>query len=235
MLCSEVRALTVHARALMFDLAALHDGRNNGHIALSRRVFHALGWRSHDVMEAALAELLNAGLIVQTVQSHGPKPRRFALAWLPILHAEGLTLPPTEPIPMPDREELKRALKIARGDSRAVPLTWSLATGAFVAGGTGSKKKLDISRRDRLLACGAGNKKFLVAGGTGSKDGFVAGVAGSKDQMLPVRRATKPALLPVGRASKEATVNRPYMGVVGGAQTTDPNLDSAESKKRERT
>ncbi|QJW84358.1 hypothetical protein HK414_12975 [Ramlibacter terrae] len=76
------RGLTVHARALMIDLARQYMGANNGTLLCSRNKMQELGWTSNDMLTKAKRELLDARLLFQTVQGQRPnKASWYALTW----------------------------------------------------------------------------------------------------------------------------------------------------------
>ncbi|QBY52532.1 helix-turn-helix domain-containing protein [Cupriavidus oxalaticus] len=76
----------------------LHDGHSNGHLCLSFTTLNTrYGWNSRDTLGRALAELVDAGLLVRTRQggrSNGPS--LFALPWLDIDSFKGLDLTPEQ-------------------------------------------------------------------------------------------------------------------------------------------
>lgn len=60
--------LSKHATKLFMDLLAQYRGDNNGDLVVTWSVVQARGWRSHDTLAAALAELIETGFVSQTRQ-----------------------------------------------------------------------------------------------------------------------------------------------------------------------
>ncbi|TDR04342.1 hypothetical protein [Paraburkholderia silvatlantica] len=202
-LCDEVIALSSNAHRLLHQIAALHHGFDNGHIALPRATARLLGWRSHDTFERALCELLNAGLLFQTRPATGRRSRLFALAWLPVPKVQGLMFVPAAPVPMPGMAAVMAALKSLKKPGGGE--TWSLKTGAFVACVPGHKKK--------HAACLPGHKPELAAC-----------VAGHENQLWPGVQATNGGLRPDGRATNSAHVYRCYGVDAQRTDTPEPDL-----------
>lgn len=70
------------AKALLIEVAMQRTGGNNGRLLLSMRHLASRGWHSADVVTRAKRELIDAGLIYQTVQGHRPnKASWFAVTW----------------------------------------------------------------------------------------------------------------------------------------------------------
>jgi len=77
------RGLSVHARALLIDIARQLRGDNNGSLLCSRAHMAPLGWKSNDMLTKARDELVAAGLLFQTVQGHRPnRASWYAITWL---------------------------------------------------------------------------------------------------------------------------------------------------------
>jgi len=76
------QALSHPARALLLEVARQHTGHNNGRMLLSENYLRPRGWKSADVIARAKRELLDRGLLFQTVQGQRPnKASWFALTW----------------------------------------------------------------------------------------------------------------------------------------------------------
>lgn len=74
--------LSMHARALLLEVARQYVRDNNGRLLLSRAYMMTRGWRSADMLSKAKQELLDGGFIHQTVQGHRPnKASWYALTW----------------------------------------------------------------------------------------------------------------------------------------------------------
>ena len=79
---SAYMGLSHPAKALLFEIARQFARDNNGRLLASRAYLKPRGWNSADTISRALRELLNAGLIHQTVQGHRPnKASWYAVTW----------------------------------------------------------------------------------------------------------------------------------------------------------
>lgn len=75
-------SLSMHARALLLEVARQYVRDNNGRLLLSRAYMETRGWKSSDMLSKAKRELLDAGFIHQTVQGHRPnKASWYAVTW----------------------------------------------------------------------------------------------------------------------------------------------------------
>jgi len=109
------------ARSLLLELARQLGPDNNGRLLASGAYLSRRGWKSNDVINRALRELVEAGFLYQTVQGHRPnKASWFAATWQRLTgdkagfdpgaaesfrrgaFQDGAPLPP----PKPSREEL---------------------------------------------------------------------------------------------------------------------------------
>lgn len=80
--CPAYARLSMHARALLLELARQFVRDNNGRLLLSRVYMASRGWKSADMLTKAKRELLDAGFIHQTVQGHRPnKASWYAVTW----------------------------------------------------------------------------------------------------------------------------------------------------------
>ncbi len=89
---------------LLMDLACQFNGRNNGDLQVAYSTLSKRGWRSRQTISRAVAELLNAELIVKTREGKFTNPggqcALYALAWVQIHDCEGkLEVPPTNKPP----------------------------------------------------------------------------------------------------------------------------------------
>jgi len=78
------------AKALLVELARQLGRDNNGRLLATTKVLEGRGWRSNDVITRALRELMDAGLIHQTVK--GQRPHRaswFAVTWYTLADLTG--------------------------------------------------------------------------------------------------------------------------------------------------
>ena len=76
------RALSVHAKALLIEVARQYSGHNNGALLCGKAYMQTRGWNSTDMLTKAKRELLEAELIFETVK--GARPNRaswYALTW----------------------------------------------------------------------------------------------------------------------------------------------------------
>lgn len=75
--------LTHPAKALLIDIAGQYMGNNNGRLLAGLGYLRKRGWTSSDVLYRALRQLIDVGLIYQTVQ--GQRPNRaswYAITWM---------------------------------------------------------------------------------------------------------------------------------------------------------
>ncbi|MGH8758709.1 MAG: hypothetical protein ACREVW_04245 [Burkholderiales bacterium] len=75
--------LSMHARALLIEIARQLRGDNNGMLLCSRAFMASRGWKSSDMLMKAKRELLDAQLIFETVMGHRPnKASWYAVTWM---------------------------------------------------------------------------------------------------------------------------------------------------------
>lgn len=78
-------ALGFSARALLLDIARQFNGSNNGKLVICDKALKPRGWNSKDTIYRARAELLNAGLLMETRKGQKPnKASWYALTWHPL-------------------------------------------------------------------------------------------------------------------------------------------------------
>lgn len=78
-------ALSMHARALLLEVARQYVRDNNGRLLLTRERMAARGWKSNDMLTKARRELEAAGFLYQTVKGHRPnRASWFAVTWAPL-------------------------------------------------------------------------------------------------------------------------------------------------------
>lgn len=118
------QALSMHARALMLEIARQYVRDNNGRLLASRAYMAERGWKSADMLTKAKRELLEGGFIFETVKGHRPnKASWYAITWHPLdKHTEFdmgsvsafkrsaylQSAPLPTPKPKPSRDELYR-------------------------------------------------------------------------------------------------------------------------------
>ena len=74
--------LSVHAKALLLDVARQYVRDNNGRLLCSRAHMAARGWNSSDMLTKAKRELIAAGFLYETVMGARPaKASWYALTW----------------------------------------------------------------------------------------------------------------------------------------------------------
>ena len=74
--------LSVHAKALLVEVARQFHSDDNGRMLLSRAYLAPRGWKSSDMIMKAKRELLAAGLIFETAKGMRPnKASWFAVTW----------------------------------------------------------------------------------------------------------------------------------------------------------
>lgn len=80
--CPAYGRLSMHARALLLEVARQFVRDNNGRMLLSRAFMAPRGWKSADMLTKAKRELLDGGFIFQTVMGHRPnKASWYAVTW----------------------------------------------------------------------------------------------------------------------------------------------------------
>jgi hypothetical protein len=80
--CPAYARLSMHARALLMEVARQFVRDNNGRMLLSRAYMETRGWKSVDMLTKAKRELLEGGFIFQTVMGHRPnKASWYAVTW----------------------------------------------------------------------------------------------------------------------------------------------------------
>ena len=80
--CPAYGRLSMHARALLLEVARQFVRDNNGRLLLSRAYMATRGWKSMDMLNKCKVELIQSGFIFQTVQGHRPnKASWYALTW----------------------------------------------------------------------------------------------------------------------------------------------------------
>lgn len=85
------QGLSPHAKALLIDIARQYTGSNNGALRCGRAYMSPRGWTSVDMLTKAKRELLEAGLLHETVKGCRPnKASWFALTWLSLDKLDGL-------------------------------------------------------------------------------------------------------------------------------------------------
>lgn len=76
------QGLSVHAKALLIEIARQYTGHNNGALLCSRAYMQPRGWSSVDMLTKAKRELLDAELIFETVKGARPnKASWYAITW----------------------------------------------------------------------------------------------------------------------------------------------------------
>lgn len=80
--CTAYGRLSMHARALLLEVARQFVRDNNGRLLLSRAHMQTRGWKSADMLSKAKRELLEAGFIYETVKGQRPnKASWYAVTW----------------------------------------------------------------------------------------------------------------------------------------------------------
>lgn len=76
------RSLSHPAKSLLIEFARQFVRDNNGRLLASTKYLKNRGWNSADVIHRAKCELLEAGLIYETVKGHRPnKASWYAITW----------------------------------------------------------------------------------------------------------------------------------------------------------
>ena len=121
---NEYATLTLPERALLLDVFAQYNGRNNGSLSAAWTLVSKRGWRSRDTLGRALHGLLEKGFLQKTRQ--GGLHRRcsfYAVSWLAINECgRGLDTRPTAVASNAWRQGGQKTWTIAlqRGVKRAV-------------------------------------------------------------------------------------------------------------------
>lgn len=80
--CPAYKALSHPARSLLMEFARQFVRNNNGRLLASTKFLKNRGWNSADVIHRAKLELIQAGLIYETVKGHRPnKASWYAITW----------------------------------------------------------------------------------------------------------------------------------------------------------
>lgn len=83
--------LTPYAKTLLLDIARQYSGSNNGALRCGRAYMQPRGWTSMDMLTKAKRELLDAGLIFETVKGARPnKASWYAMTWQSLDKLDGL-------------------------------------------------------------------------------------------------------------------------------------------------
>lgn len=118
--CPAWQRLSHPARSLLLELARQLGPDNNGRLLASGAYLSKRGWKSNDVINRALRELVEAKFLHQTVQGHRPnKASWFAVTWHKLGDRDSFDVGTAEtfrrgafmddaplPPPKPSREEL---------------------------------------------------------------------------------------------------------------------------------
>jgi hypothetical protein len=83
-------SLSHPAKALLLEIARQFHGDDNGRMIVTLAHLKPRGWNSYDTIQRAKQELLNAGLIHETVKGHRPhKASWYGLTWLSLDKLDG--------------------------------------------------------------------------------------------------------------------------------------------------
>lgn len=85
------QALSPYGKALLIDIARQYNLSNNGALRCGRAYMQPRGWNSMDTLTKAKRELLDAGLIHETVKGARPnKASWYAVTWYALDKLDGL-------------------------------------------------------------------------------------------------------------------------------------------------
>lgn len=88
---SAYQGLSAYAKALLIDISRQYNLSNNGALRCGRAYMQPRGWNSMDMLTKAKRELLDAGLIFETVKGARPnKASWYALTWHTLDKLDGL-------------------------------------------------------------------------------------------------------------------------------------------------
>ena len=80
--CVAYKALSHPAKSLLMEFGRQYVKDNNGRLLASTKYLKNRGWNSADVIHRAKLELVEAGLIYETVKGHRPnKASWYAITW----------------------------------------------------------------------------------------------------------------------------------------------------------
>ena len=80
--CPAYKKLSMHARALLLEVARQYVKDNNGRLLLSLRYMKTRGWNSASMLAKCKKELIDGGFIYETVKGHRPnKASWYAVTW----------------------------------------------------------------------------------------------------------------------------------------------------------
>jgi hypothetical protein len=80
--CPAYKKLSMHARALLLEVARQYVKDNNGRLLLSLRFMKTRGWNSSSMLAKCKKELIDGGFIYETVKGHRPnKASWYAITW----------------------------------------------------------------------------------------------------------------------------------------------------------
>jgi len=101
-------ALSLPARALLFELLGQLRAANNGDLSCAFGILGPRGWRSRTTIESARQELETAGWIIRTRQGGRNMPNLYAVAWRQIDDCGGKLDIPAGPPPGTWRQPKKQ-------------------------------------------------------------------------------------------------------------------------------
>jgi len=85
------QGLSAYGKALLIDIARQYNLSNNGALRCGRAYMQPRGWNSMDTLTKAKRELLDAGLIHETVKGARPnKASWYAVTWCALDKLDGL-------------------------------------------------------------------------------------------------------------------------------------------------
>jgi hypothetical protein len=94
--CYAYGQLSMHARALLLEVARQYFRDNNGRLLLSMAHMKTRGWKSASMLFKSKKELVDGGFIFETVRGHRPnKASWYALTWFKLDKLKGFD-PETE-------------------------------------------------------------------------------------------------------------------------------------------
>jgi len=80
--CAAYLHLSMHARALLIEIAKQFNSSNNGKLLVTKAVMKKRGWNSSSMLAKAKKELLDNNFIFETFKGHRPnKASWYAVTW----------------------------------------------------------------------------------------------------------------------------------------------------------
>lgn len=207
------------AKALLIEVAMQRAGGDNGRLLLSMRHLATRGWRSADVVTRAKRELIDAGLIYQTVQGHRPnKASWFAVTWYSLDKIPGYDAGAVE--------GFRRGMYATFQPSKPAPTRQALFDKWRGHGATGQKR---VTPKIGMLTPSHGIEGATIAPSHGIESKPVAPSRGTIKALLP------PLSIPSHGRPLDIPFSADDSGVPASGQATAPTTDNDPANDGDRT